>query len=180
MLRLRVRHPGRMSPSASSASAGSSGSSGSSGPSGSSGSSAAGRGSADYSGTPLARKIGVKPGHAVHLHHAPPGWTVPDVPPTAVVTEGDPGGADVTVAFYRDLATLAAEAMALVTALADPAMLWIAWPRRATGHTSDITDNGLRELFLPLGVVDTKVAALDDAWSGLKFVRRVANRGGTS
>lgn len=62
--------------------------------------------------------------------------------------------------------------------LADDAALWVAWPRRAAGHVSDITENALREVFLPLGVVDVKVAALGEDWSGLKFVRRRENRRG--
>ncbi len=73
------------------------------------------------------------------------------------------------------LARVAADAPGLVGELADPSMLWIAWPRRAGGHESDITENALRELFLPLGVVDVKVAALGQDWSGLKFVRRKEN-----
>jgi hypothetical protein len=59
-----------------------------------------------------------------------------------------------------------------VDGLADHAMLWIAWPRKAAGHRGDIAENALRENFLPLGVVDVKVAALGKDWSGLKFVRR--------
>jgi hypothetical protein len=76
----------------------------------------------------------------------------------------------------RAHAALAAEALDLVDGLADDAMLWVAWPRKAAGHVSDIAENDLRELFLPLGVVDVKVAALGEDWSGLKFVRRRANR----
>ncbi len=131
---------------------------------------------AGYSGTPLARKIGIKPGHRVHLHHRPPGWTIPDPPDTSTVADGDTTGADITVAFYRSVDDLAAEAPALVHALADQAALWVGWPRRAAGHVSDITENALRDVFLPLGVVDVKVAALGDDWSGLKFVRRKENR----
>ncbi len=127
---------------------------------------------AGYSKTPLARKIGVKSGHRILLAHRPGGWEIPDLPEG--VTEGAPP--DVTVAFYREYADLAAEAHGLVEALADTAMPWIAWPRRAAGHRSDITENSLRDLFLSLGVVDVKVAALDEDWSGLKFVWRRKNR----
>jgi hypothetical protein len=132
---------------------------------------------AGYSGTPLAKKIGIKPGHRVRLPHRPDGWDIPGLPDGAVV-DGAPGdGApDVTVAFYRSHGDLAAEASGLTENLADHAMLWIAWPRRAAGHDSDITENALRDLFLPLGVVDVKVAALGEDWSGLKFVRRRENR----
>lgn len=94
------------------------------------------------------------------------------MPASAIVD----GGADVTIAFYRSLSDLAAEAPRLVADLADTAMLWIAWPRRAAGHVSDITDNALRDLLLPFGIVDVKVAALGEDWSGLKFVRRKENR----
>lgn len=137
-----------------------------------------GAGGAGYSGTPLARKLGIKAGHTLHLLHAPEGWSVPELPPSCTVAPGGPQGADVTLAFYGELAVLTAEVPSLAADLADSAILWVTWPRRATGHTSDITDNSLRELLLPLGLVDTKVAAVDEAWSGLKFVRRVANRAG--
>lgn len=160
-----------------------------------------------YSGTPLAKKIGVKPGHRVRLLHAPDGWEIPALPDGAVATaapdaatpatataaaaaaagaatpvrdaaisDTGSGAPDVTVAFFRSHADLAAEANALTEALADHAMLWIAWPRRAAGHESDITENALRDLFLPLGIVDVKVAAFGEDWSGLKFVRRRENR----
>jgi hypothetical protein len=139
-----------------------------------------------YSGTPLAKKIGIRPGHRVRLVHGPDGWGIPGLP-DGVVVDDAPGVApdaapdvtpDVTVAFYRSHAGLAGEAAVLTEALADDAMLWIAWPRRAAGHDSDITENALRDLFLPLGIVDVKVAALGTDWSGLKFVRRRANRRG--
>ncbi|MEU6139945.1 DUF3052 domain-containing protein [Streptomyces sp. NPDC047081] len=139
------------------------------------GSSSAGSG---YSGTPLAKKIGIKPGHRVALRHAPDVFDIPGLPDGVALTPGGPRDADVTVAFYRAHADLAAEAPALVADLADDAILWIAWPRKAAGHVSDIAENDLRDLFLPLGVVDVKVAALGEDWSGLKFVRRKENRRG--
>ncbi|MFJ7075742.1 hypothetical protein [Streptomyces sp. NPDC098781] len=92
------------------------------------------------------------------------------------MAEGSPRGANVAVAFYRAYGDLAAEGPGLVGDLADDAMLWIVWPRRAVGHVSDITGNALREVFLPLGVVDGQVAALGEDWSGLKFLRCRENR----
>ncbi|WP_053853278.1 DUF3052 family protein [Streptomyces sp. NRRL B-24085] len=139
----------------------------------------AGTGSAGgYSATPLARKLGIKAGHRVRLDGAPDGWDIPGLPDGCEVTADGSRGADVVVTFHREYARLAAEAGDLVTGLADDAALWIAWPRRAAGHVSDITENSLREVFLPLGVVDVKVAALGEDWSGLKFVRRRENRRG--
>ncbi|MFC5214281.1 DUF3052 domain-containing protein [Streptomyces coerulescens] len=133
-------------------------------------------GSEPGSGTPLAKKIGIKSGHRVRLRHAPAPWDIPGLPEGCEVAEGGPRGADVTLAFYRSYGELVAEGPALVGDLADHAMLWIAWPRRAAGHSSDITENSLRDLLLPFGVVDVKVAALGEDWSGLKFVRRLENR----
>ncbi|MFJ6085912.1 DUF3052 domain-containing protein [Streptomyces sp. NPDC092369] len=148
-----------------------------------------------YSGTPLAKKIGIKPGHRVLLLHAPDSFDIPDLPEGVDLTattstplstsipahaHADPRPADITLAFHRTHATLAAEAPDLVAALADSAMLWIAWPRKAAGHVSDIAENDLRDLFLPLGIVDVKVAALGEDWSGLKFVRRKENRAGAT
>ncbi|WP_406001545.1 DUF3052 domain-containing protein [Streptomyces sp. NBC_00829] len=129
-----------------------------------------------YSGTPLAKKLGIKPGGRVALRHRPPGWALLDLPQGVTVGERASRDADVTVAFYRTHDDLAADAGTLVEQLGDRAMFWIAWPRKAAGHRSDIAENDLRELFLPLGVVDVKVAALGEDWSGLKFVRRVGNR----
>ena len=129
---------------------------------------------AGYSGTPLAKKLGIKPGHRLALKDAPEGWAVPDLPDG--VTAGPPEGADVVVAFHRSAAELAAGIEALGQAIFPDNALWIAWPRKAGGHTSDITENGIRDVVLPLGLVDTKVAALDDDWSGLKVVWRRERR----
>ncbi|HEX5617471.1 MAG TPA: DUF3052 domain-containing protein [Solirubrobacteraceae bacterium] len=127
-----------------------------------------------YSGTPLAKKLGIKPGHRLALVDAPDGWAVPDLPND--VTAGPPEGADVVVAFHRAAAELAANIEALGQAIYPDGMVWIAWPRKAGGHDSDITENGIRDVVLPLGLVDVKVAALDNDWSGLKVVWRRERR----
>jgi hypothetical protein len=129
---------------------------------------------AGYSGTPLAKKLGIKPGHRLALVDAPDGWVVPDLPDG--VTAGPPTGADVVVAFQRSAAELAAGIEGLGQAIFPDSSLWIAWPRKAGGHDSDITENGIRDVVLPLGLVDTKVAALDNDWSGLKVVWRREKR----
>src|SRR5262245_54315340 len=127
---------------------------------------------AGYSETPLARKIGVKPELDVVLRHAPPGWNIPE----ATVSTVAPGEADIVLAFYRSRSELERDVEALPGQLKKTAMWWVVWPRKAGGHTSDITENLLRELILPTGLVDVKVAALDNDWSGLKFVWRVTRR----
>ncbi|WP_163572969.1 DUF3052 domain-containing protein [Fodinicola feengrottensis] len=129
-----------------------------------------------YSGTPLARKLGVKPGHVLALIDAPAGWAVPDLPGGVDVRTGGDGPADVLIILFVDrLADL--DLTAPGRRIFPAGMVWVAWPRRAGGHTSDITDNDVRGHALSLGLVDVKVAALDTDWSGLKVVWRKENRG---
>jgi hypothetical protein len=125
-----------------------------------------------YSGTPQARKLGLKPGLRAALDGAPPGWALDDPPELEWVD----GPADVVVAFVRSAADLAARLPALAQRVFPAGGLWIAWPRRAAGHVSDVTENGVRDQVLPLGLVDVKVAAIDEDWSGLRIVWRVENR----
>jgi len=134
-----------------------------------------------YSGTPLVKKLGIKEGYKLVLVGAPRGWEIPALPDGVKALRktgaGAVGaGADVIVAFYDRFARLAHEGPGIATRLAGHGALWIAWPRRAGGHESDITDESVRRVLLPAGVVDVKVAALDQDWSGLKFVRRRENR----
>ena len=154
----------------------------------------AGAGAAGYSGTPLAKKVGIKAGHRVLLRHAPAGWRIPGLPQGAAVSRrlsdkagaaesgaaesgaAESGAADITIAFCRSRRQLERDVLELVAALPAGGALWVAWPRRAAGHSCDVTENLLRELLLPLGVVDIKVAALDHDWSGLKFVWRKNRR----
>jgi hypothetical protein len=126
---------------------------------------------AGYSGTPLARKLGMKAHQCLLIYAAPPGWTVPGLPEgVSVVTTA--GRADIVVAFFRHALELASQVQPLSQVIMPAGSLWLAWPRRAGGHTSDITDTVIREIVLPLGLVDVKVAALDHDWSGLKVVWR--------
>jgi hypothetical protein len=131
---------------------------------------------AGYSGTPLAKKLGIKEGHRLTLVEAPPEWAVPDLPANVEVGAGLQEPADVVIAFHREAAELSSRIEALGQAIHPHGMVWIAWPRKAGGHDSDITENGIRDVVLPLGLVDVKVAALDDDWSGLKVVWRRERR----
>lgn len=121
-----------------------------------------------------AGKLGLKDGQRVALVGAPPGWALAD--PPSLLSAGD-GAADVIVAFFTSAGDLAVGLEGLAGRIYPAGALWVAWPRRATGHTSDITDNVIREIALPIGIVDVKVAAIDEDWSGLRLVWRVANRG---
>ena len=95
---------------------------------------------------------------------------MPDLP-DGVAAAGD-GPADVVLAFFREAAELPERLPALARRIFPAGSLWLAWPRRAGGHESDITENGLRDHALPLGIVDNKVAAIDETWSGLQLVIR--------
>lgn len=127
---------------------------------------------AAYSGTPLVRKLGINSGHAVALLSAPPGWRIEDLPDGVRPSTRARGTFDVIVAFCAGRVQLERRLPALIAVLRTNGGLWVAWPRKAAGHESDISENLLREIILPTGLVDIKVAALDEDWSGLKFVWR--------
>lgn len=135
---------------------------------------------AGYSGTPLARKLGVKPGHVVALVDAPEGWSIPDLDPHVELRRDLRRRPDLVIAFVRSQAELRRRAPRLVTAVAPEASLWVVWPRKAGGHVSDVNEQSLRDQFLPTGLVDNKVAAMDDDWSGLRFVWRREHRASTT
>jgi hypothetical protein len=140
---------------------------------------------AGYSGAPLARKLGIKESTvAVALLDAPASWSVPELPGGVEVTRATSASrrrraglaeVDVALVFCRTAADVAAVPL-LVGSLPATSALWVAWPRKAGGHVSDVDENLLRTVLLPTGVVDVKVAALDIDWSGLKFVWRKENR----
>jgi hypothetical protein len=133
--------------------------------------------SAGYATTPLAKKLGLKPGHRVTLVGAPRDWSIDDLPPDVkVVRRRGDSTSDVVIDFAKDAASLKREIASLSKAITPDGTLWIAWPRRAGGHRSDITDTVVRRTALALGLVDVKVAALDDDWSALKMVWRTALR----
>ncbi len=124
-----------------------------------------------------AAKLGIRPGQRVHLHDAPPGWALADPPDGLVSVSGADGPADLIIAFFTAAGNMAAELGGLARRIFPAGALWVAWPRRAGGHRSDITDAVIREHALPIGLVDVKVAAIDDDWSGLRLVWRVVHRG---
>jgi hypothetical protein len=129
-----------------------------------------------YSGRPQARKLGLKAGQRVVLHDAPEGWALTDPPDGLAGLAGPDGQADVIVAFFTEAGEIGRQLGDLGRRIYPAGALWIAWPRRAGGHRSDITDNVIREHVLPLGLVDVKVAAIDEDWSGLRVVWRTENR----
>ena len=130
-----------------------------------------------YSGTPLHRKLGVKPGFRVLISAAPPGFTLDVTPPQAVVHTRAAGASyDVVLAFCPDRARLQRRFAPLTGRLTTAGSLWVAWPKRSSGVSTDLDENVVREVGLGEGLVDVKVIAIDETWSGLKFVRRVRDR----
>lgn len=131
---------------------------------------------AGYSKRSAAEKLGVGPGCRLGLIDPPPDWTLGGLPDDVRIRTDLRGRRDVTLAFVRSHRTLVRNAERLARGLDDDAALWIAWPRKAGGHDSDVTEDLLRAALLPLGLVDVKVAAIDADWSGVRFVRRVEHR----
>ncbi len=130
--------------------------------------------SAGYSGTPLPRKLGLKPGVQAAWLGAPANFAdlLGPLPDGVRVKRRAVAPLDLVVLFITRRAELARRLPALKTAIAPAGGIWAAWPKRASGVPTDITEDVVREVALPLGLVDVKVCAIDDTWSGLRLVIR--------
>jgi hypothetical protein len=133
---------------------------------------------AGYSGTPLAKKLGIKDGHTVATLSAPSGFdaTLQPMPPGSRVVRDLRAHRDVVVAFFTSRAAFEGKLAALTKAIFPDGGLWIAWPKKASKVPTDITEDVVRAVALPTGLVDNKVCAIDDVWSGLRLVVRLENR----
>ena len=133
---------------------------------------------AGYSKRSLAEKLGIPSGVRVVARGAPPNYEalIGPLPGGAAVGTRLTAGSRFIHQFVRRRAELETAFPRLAKALADDGTLWISWPKKTSGVETDLTEDILRELGLPLGLVDVKVCAVDDVWSGLKFVRRKENR----
>ncbi len=135
---------------------------------------------AGYSGTPLPQKLGIKENHKVVLLGAPAGFdkTLGAVPTGAVIATRLAGKAplDVIVVFVKKQADLAGKIADARPRMAPAAGLWIAWPKKSSGVATDMTEQVIRDVALPTGLVDNKVCAIDETWSGLRLVIRRENR----
>jgi hypothetical protein len=133
---------------------------------------------AGYSGTPLPKKLGIKPDARVGLIAAPSGFAdvLGELPPGVSVRFRARGPLDVVVAFFIRRTELERRLPALIGALDQAGGLWIAWPKRASGLATDVTEGVVRELGLAAGLVDNKVCAIDEIWSGLRLVYRLRDR----
>lgn len=128
---------------------------------------------AGYSGKPLVDKLGIKPGHALALLTAPGEFSAAlGKLPADVVVRRRAGPADVAVLFTKESRDLETRFGTVAAQLRQGGMLWVAWPKKASGVATDLTENVVRRIGLAAGLVDVKVCAIDETWSGLKFVRR--------
>jgi hypothetical protein len=133
---------------------------------------------AGYSGTPLVRKLGIKPGQPVATIEAPKGYRelLAPVPEGVSFTKEVAANAPFVHLFVKERQILARELKRLRQLLPDTGVLWVSWPKKSSGDATDITEDVIREVCLPLGFVDVKVCAVDETWSGLKLMIRRENR----
>jgi hypothetical protein len=129
---------------------------------------------AGYSGNSLEKKLGVKDSQVVYLDGAPNGFFL-SCPTTARL----PRSMEISLTFHTSPATLAKRMPTLIERTTQAGMIWVCWPKKAAaklGYASDLDENLVRQIGLDAGMVDVKVCAVDEVWSGLKFVRRLADR----
>jgi hypothetical protein len=129
---------------------------------------------AGYSGTPLVKKLGLTDGQVVALLGAPEGFVdhLVDLPDDVVLRTRAQGRLDQAITFQTERAVLERRLATILRGLRKDGAIWVAWPKKASGVPTDITEHVVREVVLPIGLVDVKVCAIDDTWSGLKIVWR--------
>jgi Protein of unknown function (DUF3052) len=131
-----------------------------------------------YSGTPLAKKLGIRAGARLFLQAAPPNYPqlIAPLPPGVQTVRRIDARTDVVHLFASARARLERSLRNARRAMRDDAAIWVSWPKKASGVASDISEDVVRELAFPLGLVDIKVCAVDDTWSGLKLMVRRSER----
>jgi hypothetical protein len=136
---------------------------------------------AGYSGTPLSQKLGIKPGHWVALVNAPDDFaaTLGELPDGVQLARRMPSPRrppEVVVWFVSEVAELVKRLPVLRSGMAPASSLWVCWPKKASGVQTDMTEEAIRYVALPTGLVDNKVCAVDATWSGLRLVIRLELR----
>ncbi len=134
---------------------------------------------AGYSGTPLVKKLGIKPGHCVSLLGAPDGVDdlLEGLPPDCTLARRLPAGtADVILLFAKSAAKLDSLLPKAIAKLDQSGGLWVCWPKKASKVPTDLTEDVIRNAGLAAGLVDNKVCAVDATWSGLRLVVRLRDR----
>lgn len=138
---------------------------------------------AGYSGTPLPKKLGIKEGHRVAVIRPPQGFekTLGELPKEVVLQVGLVSARnnklpDVIITFVTSRAELERELKSIRRRMTSAASLWVAWPKKASRVATNVTEDVVRDAALPTGLVDNKVCAIDETWSGLRLVIRLENR----
>ena len=133
---------------------------------------------AGYSQRSLVDKLGIKPGSRIAILNAPRGYraTLGKLPPGVTVASAVRGHLPFIHFFTDSRGVFQRSLPKLLAALTPDGALWISWPKKSSGVVTDMTEDVVRAIALPTGLVDVKVAAIDDVWSGLKLVRRLKNR----
>ena len=133
---------------------------------------------AGYSGTPLSRKLGIKPGHAVHAIDAPAGYRarLAPLPDGVRFAARVSDSVDIVHVFVTKASTLATALPRIRKQMRADASVWVSWPKKAAKLQTDVTEDVVRAVALPTGLVDVKVCAVDDVWSGLKLMVRKSLR----
>ena len=129
-----------------------------------------------YSGTPLPKKLGIKAGLRVHLCNAPTEVRAELKVALAECTQAKGGTLDFAMLFTKSRVELEKEFPRLARLLTPAGMLWVSWPKKSSGVAADVDENIIRDTGLAVGLVDVKVCAVSEIWSGLKFVRRLKDR----
>jgi hypothetical protein len=133
---------------------------------------------AGYSATPLAKKLGIREGCRVYVENAPENYLtlLEPLPPDVSFVKQPVGKLDLIHLFTRVSRGMAAKLQRFLPRIAPDGMIWVSWPKKSAKVPTDVTEEVIRELALPLGLVDVKVCAVDETWSGLKLVIRLENR----
>ena len=133
---------------------------------------------AGYSGTPLAKKLGIKPGFRVYADNAPANYRelLEPLPDDVTFIQKIENDLDMIHVFTDSAKDLAAKLKRYLKKIKSNGTIWVSWPKKASKAPTDITENVVRDLALATVLVDVKVCAVDDVWSGLKLVIRVEHR----
>lgn len=133
---------------------------------------------AGYSDAPLVKKLGIKPGSRILPLHAPANYAslIAPLPENATLVSRVTSRTDIVHVFSTKRTELSGTLKRLRETLTDEGAIWVSWPKKSAKVATDITEDTVREVALPLGFVDIKVCAVDDVWSGLKLVVRRKNR----
>jgi hypothetical protein len=134
---------------------------------------------AGSSGKPLSQKLGIKPGFRIFVDRAPRAYVdiIGKLPDRTKILRSATAPLDMVHLFTTEAAGLAGNLTRLRDSIGPDGMIWVSWPKKASGVATDLSDVVVRDIAIPLGLVDVKVCAVDEVWSGLKFVIPLAQRG---